>query len=86
MGDTADNIPGAPGVGPKTAMKLISEYGSIEELFRNTDKLKGKLKEIIENNREQIEFSKKLVTIEQNVPVELNETALELGSTGSGET
>jgi DNA polymerase-1 len=76
MGDTADNIPGAPGVGPKTAMKLISEYGSIEELFKNTDKLKGKLKEIIENNREQIEFSKKLVTIEQNVPVELNESAL----------
>ena len=59
-------------------MKLISEYGSIEELFRNTDKLKGKLKEIIENNREQIELSKKLATIEQNVPVELNETALEL--------
>jgi DNA polymerase I len=78
MGDTADNIPGAPGVGPKTAMKLISEYGSVEELFRNTDKLKGKLKEIIENNREQIEMSKKLATIEQNVPVELNETALEL--------
>ncbi|MGD0753976.1 MAG: DNA polymerase I [Bacteroidales bacterium] len=78
MGDTADNIPGAPGVGPKTAMKLISEYGCIEELFRNTDKLKGKLKEIIENNREQIEMSKKLATIEQNVPVELNETALEL--------
>jgi len=78
MGDTADNIPGAPGVGPKTAMKLISEYGSIEELFRNTDKLKGKLKEIIENNRKQIEMSKILATIEQNVPVELNETALEL--------
>jgi DNA polymerase I len=78
MGDTADNIPGAPGVGPKTAMKLISEYGSIEELFRNTDKLKGKLKEIIENYREQIVMSKKLATIEQNVPVELNETALEL--------
>lgn len=78
MGDTADNIPGAPGVGPKTAMKLISEYGSIEELFKNTDKLKGKLKEIIENNRQQIEMSKKLATIEQNVPVELNETALEL--------
>ncbi len=78
MGDTADNIPGAPGVGPKTAMKLISEYGSVEELFRNTGKLKGKLKEIIEDNREQIEFSKKLVTIEQNVPIELNETALEI--------
>ena len=78
MGDSADNIPGAPGVGPKTAMKLISEYGSIEELFKNTDKLKGKLKEIIENNKEQIEMSKILATIEQNVPVELNETALEL--------
>jgi DNA polymerase-1 len=78
MGDTADNIPGAPGVGPKTAMKLVSEYGSVEELFKNTDKLKGKLKEIIENNREQIELSKKLATIEQNVPVELDEKALEL--------
>jgi DNA polymerase-1 len=76
MGDSADNIPGAPGVGPKTAMKLISEYGSIEELFRNTGDLKGKLKEIIENNREQIEMSKRLATIEQNVPVELDETAL----------
>ncbi|MBK7132120.1 MAG: DNA polymerase I [Bacteroidales bacterium] len=76
MGDTADNIPGAPGVGPKTAMKLISEYGSVEELFKNTSKLKGKLKEIIENNIEQIEFSKKLVTIEQFVPVEFDEKAL----------
>ncbi len=78
MGDTADNIPGAPGVGPKTAMKLVSEYGTVEELFKHTADLKGKLKEIIENNREQIELSKKLATIEQNVPVELNETALEL--------
>lgn len=78
MGDTADNIPGAPGVGPKTAMKLISEFGSIEELFRNTGKLKGKLKEIIETNKELIELSKKLVTIEQNVPVDLNEDALKL--------
>jgi DNA polymerase-1 len=76
MGDTADNIPGAPGVGPKTAMKLVSEYGSIEEVFKNTDKLKGKLKEIIEDNREQIELSKKLATIEQYVPVELDENAL----------
>jgi DNA polymerase I len=76
MGDSADNIPGAPGVGPKTAMKLVSEYGSIEELFKHTDNLKGKLREIIENNREQIELSKKLATIEQNVPVELDENAL----------
>ena len=76
MGDTADNIPGAPGIGPKTAMKLISEFGSIEEVFKNTDKLKGKVKEIIENNKDQIEFSKKLVTIEQYAPVELNEQEL----------
>jgi DNA polymerase-1 len=84
MGDSSDNIPGAPGVGPKTAMKLISEYGSIEEIFRNTDKLKGKLKEIIENNREQIEMSKKLATIELNVPVELKEEDLKMGTPDTG--
>ena len=78
MGDTADNIPGAPGVGPKTAVKLISEFGSVEELLKNTDKLTGRLKDIIENNKAQIELSKVLATIEQNVPIELNETALEL--------
>ncbi len=77
MGDSSDNIPGAPGVGPKTAMKLIAEYGSVEEVFKNTDKLKGKLKEIIENNREQIEMSKKLATIKLDVPVEFNEKKLE---------
>jgi DNA polymerase-1 len=76
MGDTSDNIPGAPGVGPKTAMKLVSEYGSVEELFRHTDELKGKLKEIIENNRTQIELSKKLVTIEQDVPVDIDAASL----------
>ncbi|MCU0460465.1 MAG: DNA polymerase I [Bacteroidales bacterium] len=77
MGDTSDNIPGAPGVGPKTAMKLISEYGSVEELFKHTDKLKGKLKEIIEGNREKIELSKRLATIDTRVPVDLNEKELE---------
>jgi DNA polymerase-1 len=76
MGDAVDNIPGAPGVGPKTAMKLISEYGSVEGVFNNTGNLKGKLKEIIENNKEQIELSKKLATIELNVPVELKEDEL----------
>ena len=76
MGDASDNIPGAPGVGPKTAVKLISEYGSVEELFRHTDNLKGKLKEIIIENREKIELSKKLVTIEINVPVDLDEDKL----------
>jgi DNA polymerase-1 len=78
MGDKVDNIPGAPGVGPKTAMKLISEYGSVEEVFRNTDKLKGKLKETIENNMEQILLSKKLATIELDVPVDLKEDELVL--------
>ncbi len=76
MGDSADNIPGAPGVGPKTAKKLISEYGSVDEVFRNTDKLKGKLKETIENNREQIELSRTLATIDTDVPVEFSEEDL----------
>ena len=76
MGDSSDNIPGAPGVGPKTAMKLISEYDSVEELFKHTSELKGKLKEIIENNKEKIELSKKLATIDLNVPVELDEQKL----------
>ena len=75
MGDASDNIPGAPGIGPKTAMKLISEFGSIEELLKNTDKIKGKNREIIEENRKQIEFSKTLVRIDQNAPVEFNEDA-----------
>jgi DNA polymerase-1 len=76
MGDTADNIPGAPGIGPKTAMKLISEFGSIEELFRNTGSLKGKVKEIVENYKEQIELSKRLARIEQNSPIKLKEGEL----------
>lgn len=78
MGDSSDNIPGAPGIGPKTAMKLISEFGTIEELFRNTEKIKGKCKDIIEVNRTQIEFSKTLVRIDQNAPVELREEALKM--------
>lgn len=76
MGDTADNIPGAPGIGPKGAMKLISEFGSVEELLNNAEKLKGKQKEIIENYKDQILLAKKLVTIELNVPIELDEEAL----------
>ena len=57
MGDSADNIPGCPGVGEKTATKLIQQFGSIENLLAGTDQLKGALKTKIENNREQIEFS-----------------------------
>lgn len=77
MGDASDNIPGAPGVGPKTAKKLISEYGSVEEIFKNTAQLKGRLKEIMENNRQQIEMSKKLATIALDVPVDFDEKKLE---------
>lgn len=78
MGDSSDNIPGAPGIGPKTAMKLISEFGSVEELLNSTEKVKGKCREILEENREQIEFSKKLVRIEQNVPMKFDESILKL--------
>src|SRR5512133_3565074 len=70
MGDASDNIPGAPGIGPKTARKLISEFGGIESLLGNTSKLSGRQKEAVEENREQILLSKRLATIEQNVPVE----------------
>ena len=69
MGDTSDNIPGAPGIGPKTACKLIGEHGSIESLLNNTSALSGRQKDIIEQNREQILLSKRLATIEQDVPV-----------------
>lgn len=72
MGDSSDNIPGVPGIGEKTAYKLIKEYKSIENLLCNLDKLKGKMKENLENNVEQAIFSKKLATIETNVPVEID--------------
>ena len=77
MGDKSDNIPGCPGVGEKTAAKLLQDFGSIDNLLKNTDKLKGALKEKIEANKEQIEFSKFLATIKTDVPVELNEAQLE---------
>lgn len=77
-GDAVDNIPGIPGIGEKTAKKLIQEFGSIENLIQNTDKLKGKLKENVENFSEQGLISKKLATILLDVPVELDEKALEL--------
>lgn len=71
-GDSADNIPGAPGIGEKTSQKLIAAYGSVEGLFENTGDLKGKQKENIENNIEQIKLSKVLATIDIDVPVEFN--------------
>ena len=72
MGDTADNIPGCPGVGEKTAQKLIAQFGSIENLLQHTDELKGALKTKIENNKEQITFSKFLATIKTDVPIALD--------------
>ena len=76
MGDSADNIPGCPGVGEKTAIKLINEFGTIENLINSTDKLKGALKTKIESNIEQIKFSKFLATIKIDVPIEFNEKSL----------
>ena len=76
MGDTSDNIPGCPGVGEKTAQKLVKEFGSIENLLVHTDQLKGALKMKIESNKEQITFSKFLATIKTDVPIELDIDAL----------
>ena len=76
MGDASDNIPGCPGVGEKTAQKLIKEFGSIENLLEHTDQLKGALKTKVETNKEQIAFSKFLATIKTDVPIELDMEAL----------
>ncbi len=70
MGDKVDNIPGCPGVGEKTAVKLIQDFGSVEELLNNTDKLKGALKKKIEENAQQIRDSYFLATIRTDVPVD----------------
>ena len=72
MGDSSDNIPGCPGVGEKTAQKLISEFGSIENLLEHTDQLKGAIKTKVESNVEKIKFSKFLATIKTDVPIELD--------------
>lgn len=78
MGDAADNIPGCPGVGEKTAVKLIQQFGSIEGLLAGTDQLKGAIKQKVEDNREQITFSKWLATIKVDVPITLDMKALEI--------
>ncbi|MGD9328107.1 MAG: DNA polymerase I, partial [Cyclobacteriaceae bacterium] len=77
QGDSVDNIPGIPGVGAKTAVKFIQEYGSVEELLKNTDSLKGKLKEKVEQFGEQAILSKELATINTEVPVPFNEPDFE---------
>ncbi|HBJ1648539.1 DNA polymerase I [Clostridium botulinum] len=78
MGDKSDNIPGVPGVGEKTAFKLIKEYGSLEEVLKNIPEISGKkLKENLENNMEQAIFSKKLATIMREVPLDINLSDIE---------
>lgn len=72
MGDSADNFPGCPGVGEKTAAKLINQFGSIDNLLRHTDEIKGKLREKIENAVEDIKMSKLLATIRTDVPLQLS--------------
>lgn len=76
MGDASDNIPGCPGVGEKTAAKLLSDFGSIDNLLQSTDQLKGALKKKVEENVDKINFSKFLATIRQDVPIEFNEEQL----------
>ena len=70
MGDTADNIPGIPGIGEKTALKLLGEFNTLENVLSNTDKLKGKLKEKVENNKGLAIMSKELATIRCDVDIE----------------
>ena len=72
MGDSADNFPGCPGVGEKTAVKLINEFGTVEEMLRRVDEIKGALKTKIETHVDDIKMSKFLATIKTDVPIELN--------------
>jgi DNA polymerase-1 len=76
MGDTSDNIPGIPGVGEKTAIQLVKDFDSVENLYLNTDKLKGKLKEKVENNKDKAILSKRLATIVLDIPIELHDEEL----------
>lgn len=79
MGDSADNIPGIPGVGEKTAMKFVAKYGSMEGLLENTQDLKGKQKEKVENNVEQALLSKKLATIITDIDYDVSFDAMKVG-------
>ena len=77
-GDASDNVPGCPGVGEKTATKLIAAYGSVEGLYEHTDELKGKQKEKVESSFDQVKLSKELVTIKIDVPVDFDAEDLKL--------
>jgi len=73
MGDSSDNIPGCPGIGPKTAMKLVSDFGSIDGVYQNINQLKGKMKENLEQFEEQVRMSRTLATIILDVPVKFDQ-------------
>lgn len=75
-GDAVDNVPGAPGVGEKTAMKLVGDYGGVDELYRHLNELKGKLFESLRDNEEEVRLSRKLVTIVTDVPCEWDEDSM----------
>ncbi|MBQ8456398.1 MAG: DNA polymerase I [Prevotella sp.] len=85
MGDTADNFPGCPGVGEKTAVKLINEFGTVESLISRTEELKGALKTKVETHVEDIKMSKFLATIKTNVPIELNLDELKVSEPNEAE-
>jgi len=85
MGDAVDNIPGLPGIGEKTATKLLEEYDNIENLLANTEKLKGKQKEIVETHHEKATLSKWLATIDINSPVQFHEKDYEIEPFNRGE-
>lgn len=78
MGDTSDNVPGCPGIGPKSAMKLIADFQSIEGVYEHIDALKGKMKENLIAFKDQVLLSKKLVTIDRFVPLDLNWDAFKM--------
>jgi DNA polymerase-1 len=82
-GDASDNIPGIPGIGEKRAIELLQQFGSLENILANSDKLQGKMRENVETYAEQGLFSKKLATIILDVPVEFDESRLKLGQPGT---
>ena len=85
MGDSADNIPGCPGIGEKTAVKLLTEFGNIDGIIAGKDTLKGALKDKVENGIEKMKFSRLLATIRTDVPIELDMKALEISTPDSDE-
>src|SRR5436309_4603808 len=84
-GDTSDNIPGVPGIGEKTASKLIAQYGTVENLLVHSGELKGKLRENLDKHREQALLSKRLATINCSTPIEVSLESLKLRPQNEGQ-